>query len=151
MMGDEFHTLGIWKNPDRYKAAIILLRDNYGRVSIQFRDDFEGVLQGGLWGFFGGEIEHGETARQAAVRELSEETGITVPQNALIPFVKTLSETGGNGQHYVFISKQIVDVSHLSLREGAGFAFIHQYQLDQFNLIPAAKRVLSYYFDKHGG
>lgn len=148
-MDDTFHTLGGWENPSDFKAAILLLTDKHGRVSIQFRDDFKGVKQGGLWGFFGGEIEHGETARQAAVRELAEETGIVVGQDALTPFVKTLSETGGNGQHYVFLCTQIIDVPALSLGEGAGFAFIHQGQLDMFNLIPAARRVLSYYFAKH--
>jgi len=149
-MDDEFHTLGSWVNPDSFKAAIILLKDKYGRVSIQFRDDFEGVKQGGFWGFFGGEVEVGETALQAAVRELAEETGIVVEQDSLTPFVKTLSETNRNGQHYVFLCTQIVDVSDLSLHEGAGFAFIHHSQLGQFNLIPAAHRVLSYYFANHG-
>jgi len=149
-MDDEFHTLGSWENPDSFKAAIILLKDKYGRVSIQFRDDFKGVKLGGFWGLFGGEIETGETARQAAVRELAEETGIVVGQDSLIPFVKTLSETSGNGRHYIFLCTQIVDVSALSLREGAGFAFIHHGQLDQFNLIPAARRVLSHYFANQG-
>jgi len=148
-MDDEFHTLGSWINPDSFKAAIVLLKDKHGRISIQFRDDFDNVKQGGLWGFFGGEIEQDETAQQAAVRELAEETSIVVGPETLTPFVKTLSETGGNGQHYVFLCTQIVDVSELSLHEGAGFAFIHQGQLDQFNLIPAAHRVLSYYFINH--
>jgi len=102
------------------------------------------------WVVFGGEIETGETARQAVVRELAEETSIVVDQDAMIPFVKTLSETSGNGQYYVFLCSRIVDVSDLSLHEGAGFAFIHHGQLDQFNLIPAARRVLSYYFADHG-
>jgi len=121
-MADEFYTIDPWDNPNSYKAAIILLTDKLGRVSIQFRDDFEGVALGGLWGLFGGEIEEDETARQAAVRELSEETGIVVAQNDVTPFVKTLSETSGNGQLYVYICNRIVDASELSLQEGAGRA-----------------------------
>lgn len=147
-MGDEFHTLGPWVNPGSFKAAIVLLTDNYGRVSIQLRDDFEGVKARGLWGYFGGEIEQGETARQAAVRELAEETGIKVSTTALTPFVKTLSETGENGQHYVFICTQIVEVSKVTVHEGAGFAFIHKDQLDKFDLVPAVRRVLAYYFGR---
>ena len=150
-MTNEFYTLGCWDNPDSYKAAIILLTDKLGRASIQFRDDFEGVALGGLWGLFGGEIENGKTARQAAVRELFEETDIVVGQDDLTPFVKTLSETSGNGQHYVYLCSRIVDVPELSLHEGAGFAYIHHGQLDQFKLVPAAKRVLSYYFSKNSG
>jgi 8-oxo-dGTP diphosphatase len=149
MIGDDFHTLGAWENPSTFKAAIILMTDEYGRVSIQFRDDFEGINAPGQWGFFGGEIESGETARHAAVRELAEETGIIMPQKSMVPFVKTLSETGGNGQHYVFVCTETVKVSDLTVHEGAGFAFVNKNQLDKFDLIPASHRVLSYYFDKN--
>lgn len=148
MTDDDFYTLGEWINPSSYRAAVILLTDKHGRVSIQFRDDFKGVKAGGLWGLFGGEIEKGETARQAAARELTEETGIVVPENAFEPFIKTLSETGANGQHYVFLCARIVEVSELSLHEGAGYAFVHKDQLDKFELIPAAKRVLLHYFSE---
>lgn len=148
-MEGDFHTLGPWENPGPFKASIVLLIDTYGRVSIQFRDDFKGVKARGFWGLFGGEIETGETARQAAAREIAEETGLDIPENTLKPFVKTLSETGENGQHYVFLCTQIVDASKVTLHEGAGFAFIHKDQLEKFDLIPAARRVLAYYFAHH--
>lgn len=148
-MDNEFHTLGPWENPGSFKVAIILLTDKYGRISIQLRDDFNGVNARGLWGLFGGEIEAGETARHAAAREIKEETGLDIPEEALKPFVKTLSETAKNGQRYVFLCSQHVDVSRIAVHEGAGFAFVHKDQLDKFDLIPAARRVLEYYFAHH--
>jgi 8-oxo-dGTP pyrophosphatase MutT (NUDIX family) len=150
MTADEFHTLGVWENPNPFKAAVILLRDPLDRVSIQFRDDFEGIKAPGLWGLFGGEVEKGETELQAAKRELFEETGLDIPESAFQPFVKTLTETGANGQHYVFICTQTVEPSQVSLYEGAGFAFIHNEQMGKFDLIPVTRRVLEYYFSTYG-
>ena len=74
-MTNEFYTLGCWDNPDSYKAAIILLTDKLGRVSIQFRDDFEGVALGGLWGLFGGEIEELLTKAITAATPLTDSNG----------------------------------------------------------------------------
>ena len=148
MNEDTFVTLGEWENPGDFRAAIILLHDKHGRVSIQFRDDFMGVSAGGQWGYFGGEIEAGETTRQAAQRELAEETGIDMPFDAFIPFVKTLSNSCANGQHYVYRCATPVDIADIRLKEGAGFAFVNANQLDKFDLIPVTKRVLLHYFSQ---
>jgi 8-oxo-dGTP diphosphatase len=48
-----------------------------------------GIQEGGLWGRkiygFGGAVEPGETIEAAAVRELFEEAGIKVSEDALTP------------------------------------------------------------------
>ena len=78
-MTDVFETLGPWDNVGSFKAAVVLLKDRHGRILLQFRDDFPHVKSGGRWGYFGGEIEEGETARQAVIREIAEEIGVTIP------------------------------------------------------------------------
>ena len=58
--------------------AVVL---NNGHVLLAQRSKSPGA---GLWGFPGGHVEWGETALQAAVRELREETGIEAEARAYI-------------------------------------------------------------------
>src|SRR6056297_3724271 len=60
--------------PLRVAVGVVLSRD--GRILIARRAAHR--HQGGLWEFPGGKVEAGETAREALVRELREEVGITV-------------------------------------------------------------------------
>ncbi|MFJ1958635.1 NUDIX domain-containing protein [Streptomyces microflavus] len=62
----------------RYTADIVLLTD--GHVLLIER---RWAPYAGSWALPGGHVDEQETSLQAAVRELEEETGITVPANAL--------------------------------------------------------------------
>jgi 8-oxo-dGTP pyrophosphatase MutT (NUDIX family) len=63
----------------RRPAARILLTNPLGQVLLFRFDHREGALAGkNYWATPGGGLEHGETYEQAAMRELSEETGIYI-------------------------------------------------------------------------
>ncbi len=145
-MIDVFETLGPWDDVGAFKAAVVLLKDRHGRILLQFRDDFPHVKSGGRWGYFGGEIEEGETARQAVIRETAEEIGLNIHSNAFHPFVRVISTSQKGHQHYAFICDQPIDPSDIKLAEGAGFAFFNKSQLDQFDLIPIVRQVVDHYF-----
>jgi 8-oxo-dGTP diphosphatase len=78
------------------QAAVILpCRD--GRILMQLRDDKEGIVFPGVWGFFSGAVESGETPLQCAHRELHEELGCMAEKmyplgvdRAVVPFKITL-------------------------------------------------------------
>jgi len=56
----------------------VIVRDSSGRILLEKRSDC------GVWGLPGGRIEPGESIRQAAVREVKEETGLTVKITQLL-------------------------------------------------------------------
>ncbi|NEO33136.1 MAG: NUDIX domain-containing protein [Symploca sp. SIO3C6] len=60
-----------------YSAACIL--NNEGKIILQKRGDFKGS-----WGFPGGALELGESAEEALLREVKEETGLRVKIENLI-------------------------------------------------------------------
>ena len=60
----------------------------------------------GQWSLPGGRLEHGETTRVAALRELTEETGVQADLLGLVDVVDglfTSRQTGETTRHYVMI------------------------------------------------
>jgi len=62
--------------PKRYKAGVYTMEATTGKVLVV-------QSRGKLWGPPKGSLDPEETPQQAAVRELCEETGVTIPLNSL--------------------------------------------------------------------
>ncbi len=73
--------------PVERSAARVLLLDPAGRVLLQHCCDPSAPDAGSWWNTLGGGIDAGESAPQAAVRELHEETGLQVPAERVGPVV----------------------------------------------------------------
>jgi ADP-ribose pyrophosphatase YjhB (NUDIX family) len=81
-------------------SAVIF--DRRGRLLLQQRSD------GGQWGLPGGSVEIGESVRDAVIREVHEETGLTVVVRRLVgvysePQRQVVRYPDGNVWHYVNI------------------------------------------------
>ena len=79
-------------------AAVI--QDGAGQILLQRRSD------NGLWGLPGGSVEIGVTVRDAIVREVREETGLSVEVVRLIgvysdPRIQIVRYPDGNVVHYI--------------------------------------------------
>ena len=93
----------------------ILYRD--GQFLMQLRDDFPHIIYPGIWGFFGGHIEPGESADVGVRRELMEELGYVPP--ALNLFYDAADE---KVRRYYYYGALTVPIEDLALNEGQDLA-----------------------------
>lgn len=99
------------------------------------------------WGTFGGRIEEGETAREAAAREIQEELGFDVAPESLdevCEFPIEIVDMPGN--LYFFATPLPVSLDSVKLMEGDGFALLSREEVRSLPMVPGARRALERYF-----
>ena len=99
--------VGLVREPADYEKALgvrpsvsAVIFDRRGRLLLQQRSD------GGQWGLPGGSVEIGESVADAVVREVLEETGLTVRPRRIVgvysdPALQVVRYPDGNVWHYV--------------------------------------------------
>jgi 8-oxo-dGTP pyrophosphatase MutT (NUDIX family) len=120
----------------------VVLRDPAGRYLCQLRDEAPpgraaSWSHPGRWSLFGGALEAGESARACALRETAEEIGVSLDPAVLLPLCKVvLASTPDRPLLYIFSADRDLRPCDLTLREGAGFAFLSLRQARSFDMIP---------------
>ena len=131
------------KNKDL--AGCIIVNQN-NEVLLQKKTlDYKAVL-GGYWCIFGGGVEKGETPEETVKRELKEETNCRIDNAKLFCTKDYKSENGEHGTFHVFTAFFDGNISDISLREGAGFAFFSASELGSIKIIETSLNVLKEYF-----
>lgn len=98
-------------DPDVHVAIAILHQEN--QFLMQLRDNNPAILYPGVWAFFGGHLDPGETPEAGVFRELAEEIGYRPP--SLTPFRSYSDE---RITRHVFYGPLTVAISELDLNEG---------------------------------
>ena len=80
--------------------ALFVLYNKEGKILMQHRTD-DAPRFPGLWGFFGGGIEQGESPKQALLREIKEELNLVVSNPQLI-LTTDFKDDVYEGKRYVF-------------------------------------------------
>ena len=110
-------------------VGVVLLRKDHSAL-LQHRDDIPSIADPGLWVFPGGHADLGETLREAAIRELEEETRYR--SNNLKPLITFHSRDLGysEGFQIVFFWDMYDEVQTVECREGQALKFISREAAD---------------------
>ena len=130
------------------QTANVLVRDTSGNFIMQQRDNKPDINNPGMITGFGGAVEKNESARDAAIRELREETNLIFNDDQLAYF-KTLFQPRVNDGTSRWVTYYILDnqdTAKLEVYEGAGYAIVDpQSNLDDIQLSDMARRALEAY------
>ena len=123
-------------------GASVLILDRHSRVLLQKRGD------NGLWGPPGGLMELGETVEQTAIREVYEETGLTVRNLELFGVYSGPNQyykypNGDEAYHIdtVFITKEFEETLRIDGEESVDLAFFNLRSLP-LEICPPDKPIL---------
>jgi 8-oxo-dGTP pyrophosphatase MutT (NUDIX family) len=120
----------------------VIVEDDFGRVLLQKRSDFK------LWGLPGGCPEEGESIEQCGVREVFEETGLTVKRLQAVGFssnpeFETVTYPNGDRvQNFILILRAVEWEGNLACVDGESLALEFFDLADLPRLMPNDRPVL---------
>ncbi len=123
------------------KVALALITDSNGRIFLQHRDG-NAPVNPHMWGFWGGQIEEGESPDDAIVRELKEELDIDIKKDELVKFAVLDSvREGGQWQGHIYNLKDEGQFKYV-LQEGDGMEYFTTEQARLLDTSPIMFEVL---------
>ena len=130
------------------RTANVLVIDQKGNFILQKRDDKPGITNPGMITGFGGTVEGGETVRQAAQRELQEETNLRFNASQL-NYLKTIFQpriADGTSRWVTYYILKDTNISMLEVYEGQGYEILPpNADLTKYNLSPMIRRAIEAY------
>nr|WP_282099637.1 (deoxy)nucleoside triphosphate pyrophosphohydrolase [Qipengyuania aerophila] len=117
------------KIPTWICVAALALQDDRGRWLMHRRPLHK--HHGGLWEFPGGKVEPGERPREALVREIQEELGLSLAPHAVQPVAfAEENETGSAKPIVIMLYSSAWDGSPVGALEGGEIAWFRPHAID---------------------
>ncbi|MBI4141191.1 NUDIX hydrolase [Candidatus Woesearchaeota archaeon] len=124
--------------------ACAIIFNSFGEILLQ-KKDVRYWRYPGIWSFFGGAIENGETPKEAVIRELQEELGITFEDLKLFnvcEYEDLHPQQTRRGKLFTFVARHDGKQTDIRLNEGAGFAFFSREEVLSLHMIPYTKKLV---------
>jgi 8-oxo-dGTP diphosphatase len=125
------------------RLAVVLLIDDRGWVLLQERDEFA-PRAANQWGMVGGHVEDDEDFGAAAYREVSEETGILLPEGALTLWRDTefTYPDGHLGRYHLYAARVDLSDSDIVVGEGRQIVFVDPEKVLELDLAGSSRHFL---------
>ncbi|TSC62524.1 MAG: 7,8-dihydro-8-oxoguanine-triphosphatase/thiamin-phosphate pyrophosphorylase-like protein [Parcubacteria group bacterium Gr01-1014_48] len=123
-------------------TALVIFVDSKGLVLLQ-QKTYDAPHFPGVWSLFGGTIEGGETALEAAQRETKEELGLVLRTTAFT-FFRDFPSLEKN--RTIFVAS-IDDTIMPVLQEGRGLGYFSKKEIEHLNMPLHIRKILRIYFD----
>ena len=124
-------------------VVIALIRNGLGQILISKRNDSHVPKAHNKWALIGGKIEYGENPIEALIREVKEETGLTISDIKLLPqlFSQFWKNKDGNEFQVILMPyecnihplNQEPMITDNKIKE---LKFIHSAEAEQYNFLP---------------
>jgi len=109
-------------------------------ILVMLRDRKNGISDPGRWGLIGGQRKKGERLKSTAVREIKEETGLSVNERFIKPFITIQTR---EKRWHVFVTYGNWSAKDLNRGEGQQLRFVPLRKAFQFRLGDRQRYVLS--------
>jgi UDP-N-acetylmuramate--alanine ligase len=130
------------------RTAGVVLVDSEGQFLLQKRDDKPTINNPGMLTSFGGAVEGEETNREAALRELGEETNLTI-ESADLDYLVTIYQPmtiEGIPRYITYFTLKDVNAEQLEVYEGQGYQRVNPLDdLGQLPLSPPTVEMIAAY------
>ena len=129
------------------RYAIFVLHDSKGRVLLQHRDK-DAPKDAGLWSFFGGSIDEGESPTQAVRREAKEELGLQTRFRFFGRY--EVKEEDGFHEKFLFVAplRQELDKLKERQKEGDDLGLFTYEEIQGISVPEGAMAILRDFFHK---
>ena len=127
-----------------YPCVAMIIENPSGKVLLLLRDDKPEIAYPNYWSLVGGHIEAGETAEQAALRELDEEVGLNLSLSLWKRYNYEYAPNIIVDQH-IFVGKVDSENPTMILGEGQAMNFFNYQDIKELKIGFGFENILSEY------